>query len=965
MIERRYTLQIHIAGIFFVVVSVLSVLLIVLSYQNSKALNQQLALERTEQNAEQIKQSFQRLVAPVTTSLDMLAVSNFGQEPSTANNRMWLATIDAIMQKNPDVLSIYLGYPDEQSAFVRSTTAPFMRQQFSTPQNSHIMVDVNKANGQQERTYYDANLGYIGGNVNKIDYLPTTRPWYKVAPSDGSIHITDPYFYFFIQRMGITLSRQLANNKGVIAADITLASLSNFLSSLTDSADAQLLLLDHNKNIIAHNGFLSHADAASPDQLLLSLARSPLNDLYAAPELKELTRNVEHTDQTWTLSLVHITFAGGKGLWLAKAIPEDQLIGSALNARNNQIAISALVLLLGTLMVLWASTQIAKPLKALGEETKKIRNLDFSNITLPTSAIAEVRTLSESIGVMADTISGFLDTLHRVSNSSNFNSLLNDIVSHCHHASGADFVLMWTRSTDDHTSLSLTARYPENASDKAINIAEILTESPEISSALECQQFFSFTPSSTDIQRGLFPADLKRVWLLPLNNRESESVGYVLLGFNHHIPEHQEEKIHFMTQFLGFASLIKENWDRVAAQKHLFKSFVELMASAIDTKSPYTGGHCQRVPELTFMLADAASKDTKHFADFTLDEQSQEALYFAAWLHDCGKVTTPEYVVDKATKLETIYNRIHEIRTRFEVLKRDAEISYWKRRSEGEDVTALDHWLRDEHKALDDDFAFIAKHNLGDEFMDSKNVTRLEEIASRTWYRTIDDMQGLSWEEEDRRQRRKDRTLPCKEHVLSNKLEHQIPWLSQQLDTFENWEFKLPVPDLQYNRGELHNLSIQRGTLTNEERFIINDHIIQTIKMLRRLPYPTHLERVPEIAGGHHEKLDGKGYPYGLDETNLSVDARIMAIADIFEALTASDRPYKKAKTLSEAMKILAFMAKDKHVDPKLFRLFIEQKIYLRYAEAFLPQSQQDTVDEQALLAMITPKEKTETAAVT
>ncbi|WP_235869183.1 HD-GYP domain-containing protein [Veronia nyctiphanis] len=197
------------------------------------------------------------------------------------------------------------------------------------------------------------------------------------------------------------------------------------------------------------------------------------------------------------------------------------------------------------------------------------------------------------------------------------------------------------------------------------------------------------------------------------------------------------------------------------------------------------------------------------------------------------------------------------------------------------------------------------------------------------------------------------------EQVLSDKPEQRIPWLPQQSETFENWEFNLKVPELQYNRGELHNLSIQRGTLTAEERFIINDHIIQTIKMLRKLPYQKHLDRVPEIAGGHHEKMDGKGYPYGLDESTLSVDARIMAVADIFEALTASDRPYKKAKTLSEALKILAFMAKDKHIDGQLFRLFIEQKIYLRYAEEFLPPEQHDDVDEAALLKIVsvTPAE--------
>ncbi|MGF1768936.1 HD domain-containing protein [Enterovibrio makurazakiensis] len=965
MTKRRYTLQLHIAGIFFIIVSILSVFLIVMSYQNSKALNEQLAQDRTEQSAERVKLAFQKLVAPVTTALDALAVSEYGQRFHASNDQGWLGTVDAIMKRNPDVLSIYLGHPDENSAFIRSTSAAFMRKQFETPDNSHIMVDINDASGTQLRTYYDSRLKFISRDVNSIKYRPTTRPWFKVAPRDGSIYITDPYFYFFIQRMGITLSRQLPDNSGVIAADITLASLSNFLTDLSDSDDTQLLLLDDNRNIIAHNGFLSNATGDSQNELSNALELSPLNQLYVASELNEITTNVESLDQTWMLNLVRIPFTEERGLWLAKAIPEQQLIGSALDAKNNQIIISALVLLLGTLMVLGASARIAKPLKAIGKETQKIKNLDFANITLPTSPIAEVTALSESIGVMADTISGFLETLHRVSNSSNFDELLKDIVSHCHQASGADYVLMWTTSSENNDSqLSLTASYPEHANKATINVSKLLAESPQMVSALSRQKFFSFTPSSTDIQRGLLPVDLKRAWVLPLNNRDNENVGYVFLGFNQHTPDHQEEKIHFITQFLGFASLIKENWDQVAAQKHLFKSFVELMASAIDTKSPYTGGHCQRVPELTFMLADAVSKDTEHFPDFSLNEHNQEALYFAAWLHDCGKVTTPEYVVDKATKLETIYNRIHEVRTRFEVLKRDAEISYWKQRVGGKEVEALDAWLSNEQKTLDDDFAFIAKCNLGGEFMDTKNITRLEEIASRTWYRTIDDVQGLSWEEEDRRKQRGDIALPSKESVLSDSVDHEIPWLPQQLETFKDWEFKLAVPKLQYNRGELYNLSIQRGTLNDEERFIINDHIIQTIKMLRKLPYPKHLAHVPDIAGGHHEKLDGKGYPYGLDETNLSVDARIMAIADIFEALTASDRPYKKAKTLSEALKILAFMAKDKHVDAKLFRLFIEQKIYLQYAESFLPDSQQDTVDEQALLAMIAPKKATSSAEV-
>nr|WP_232313505.1 HD domain-containing phosphohydrolase [Enterovibrio coralii] len=877
--KRHYTLQIHIAGIFFVVVSALSIILIFLSYHNSKALNEQLASERAVQNAAQIKASFQNLLSPVVTSMDMMATSSFGESVFSANNPQWLSTINAIMTRNPDVLSIYLGYPDESSAFVRSTKPDFMKEQFSTPSNSHIMVDINGSTGRQIRTYYDESLTYIAADTNNIEYAPTTRPWYNVAPDDGSIHVTDPYYYMFIQRMGVTLSRKLPDGSAVLAADITLASLERFLYALIDSPDTQLMLLDDSHRIFAHTGFLpSTSSGANQNVYLEELTKSPLNTLFQTSEWQESNQKVEHQGQTWVLNLMHMNFGSERGLWLAKAIPEKALIGSAIEARNNQIIISVFGLLIGTIMVLWASQKIANPLKQLGRATQRIRQLDFTSVSTPQSNIVEVHELSESVQLMSETIGSFLDTLHRVSNSTNFDALMADIVLHCHQTAEADTVHLWTKPTESPDELVLIAQFPTSIESQKLDISNLLNDSPEISKALECQSFFSFKPSETDIQRNRLPENIKHAWLLPLYNREKACVGYVLLGFNESPSKAQQDKILFIRQFLGFASLIKENWDRVAAQKHLFKSFIEMMASAIDTKSPYTGGHCQRVPELTFMLAEEVNKDKELFPDFNLDEQEKEALHFASWLHDCGKVTTPEYVVDKATKLETIYNRIHEVRTRFEVMKRDAEITYWQKRYEGEDESIWRQWLETKHKQLDDDFAFIAKCNVGGEFMDESNIARLEEISKRTWVRTIDDSLGLSWEEADRRAERGDNVLPCVERVIDDKTDHQIPWLAKQQATFDNWEFSLSIPELQHNRGELYNLSIQRGTLNDEERFIINDHIIQTIKMLKKLPYPQHLQRVPEIAGGHHEKLDGKGYPYGLDETSLAIDARIMRL---------------------------------------------------------------------------------------
>lgn len=373
-------------------------------------------------------------------------------------------------------------------------------------------------------------------------------------------------------------------------------------------------------------------------------------------------------------------------------------------------------------------------------------------------------------------------------------------------------------------------------------------------------------------------------------------------------------------------------------QEELLNSFIKLLADAIDAKSPYTGGHCKRVPEITLLLARAACESTHPpFADFNMDSEQWQELEIASWLHDCGKVTTPEFVVDKATKLETIYDRIHEVRMRFEVLKRDAEIDCLRRMANGLSETECKQELRQQQQALDDDFAFIAECNLGGEYMADEKVERLHLIARRTWLRTIDNSLGISWEEGARMQRTVPESLPVTEPLLADKEEHIIHREDGERFAADNpWSFKLDVPEYKYNRGELYNLSIARGTLSKEDRYKINDHMTQTIMMLEKLPFPKHLRNVPAIAGGHHETMDGKGYPRRLRKDDMSLTARMMAIADIFEALTASDRPYKKAKKLSEALRIMSFMRNDEHIDADLFELFLSSGVYKKYADKYL-----------------------------
>ena len=365
---------------------------------------------------------------------------------------------------------------------------------------------------------------------------------------------------------------------------------------------------------------------------------------------------------------------------------------------------------------------------------------------------------------------------------------------------------------------------------------------------------------------------------VPLKDHEGDVIG-VLQLLNAIDPDTKQvvpfdPGLHGVIEALASqAAVALDNQQLIAAQRKLLDSFIELIASAIDAKSPYTGGHCQRVPALTTMLADEASSSTDpRFADFRLDEDGKYEIHIAALLHDCGKVTTPEYVVDKATKLEAIYNRIHEIRTRFEVVKRDAEITYLRGVVAGGDEAEL-RAERDRRLAqLDEDFTFVAECNLGGEFMAPEKIERVKRIAEVCWQRTLDDRLGLSQDEMLRKEKTPVCALPAEESLLADRPDHIVArGPSDLLPADDSWGFRLQMPSAKYNLGEVYNLCVARGTLTAEERYKINDHVVQTIMMLAQLPFPKHLRQVPEIAGGHHETMVGSGYPRRLTREQMSI----------------------------------------------------------------------------------------------
>ena len=390
---------------------------------------------------------------------------------------------------------------------------------------------------------------------------------------------------------------------------------------------------------------------------------------------------------------------------------------------------------------------------------------------------------------------------------------------------------------------------------------------------------------------------------VPLKNHEGEVIGVLQLinaqmpGSCRVVPFSAADQS-LVESLASQAAIALSNRLLMTQLEELFGSFISLINLAIDEKSPYTGGHCQRVPVLTMLLAEAVV-DTKQgpLASFTMNDNDRYELKIASLLHDCGKVTTPVHVVDKSTKLQTLFDRVHLIDTRFEVLKRDAELNALRQqlalrpcvdpRAEAA-VMATRHTAI---AALDADRDFLRTANIGSERMSDAALQRVREIGSQYVWRNVSGVET---------------------------------------------EF--------LTADEIENLCIRAGTLTVAERDTINHHIVATIKMLEQLPWPKHLKNVPEFAGGHHERMDGKGYPRGLTREQMSVQARVMGIADIFEALTASDRPYKPGMKLSQAMGIMNKLKANGHIDPDLFDIFLQKGIYMRYAEQFLDPWQIDAV---------------------
>jgi HD-GYP domain-containing protein (c-di-GMP phosphodiesterase class II) len=444
-----------------------------------------------------------------------------------------------------------------------------------------------------------------------------------------------------------------------------------------------------------------------------------------------------------------------------------------------------------------------------------------------------------------------------------------------------------------------------------VAIAAAEGEMIHIPDAYACQQYDLSAARSMDQRTGYHT---QSVLTIPMKNHEGELNGVLQLinaTVDGKVSAFSTQQMEWVRSLASLAAVALTNKQLIENMEELFQGIARLIAKAIDEKSPYTGGHCKRVPELTMMLANATHQhNSGPLADFVLTDADRHELSVAGWLHDCGKIATPEYVMDKASKLQTIFDRIELVDAKIEIAKRDFELSLAgplylaSHQQDQAQIALLQQQLAQGLAALDAQREFLRKANIGGEFMDKGDQQQVADCGRQQQICIAGQLQNL----------------------LSD--------------------------------NEIYNLSIARGTLTPEERQIINRHMNITVDMLESLPFPKHLQRVPEFACGHHEKMDGTGYPKGLTKDQMSIPARMMAIADIFEALTASDRPYKDGKPLSECLNIMGRMKENQHLDPDLFDIFIDQKVYLQYAKQFLKPGQLDEIDHSRIPGYLSPEQR-------
>ena len=978
---RFYSLHFSIGALFTTLILVLGATLVLYNFSRHRALALDAAAALFSEVARNAAGAARELYAPVEALVEQSARLNVGGGETLDELPLSIDYFAESLASHRQLDAIYLGFDDGNFFLVRALRGDALTHRLlDAPDDTAFVVQrIERDRFEQPRyltAYHDGDLRQLGLNRDFVTgYDPRQRPWYHDAMGSESTIVTDFYRFFTSGAIGATLARRMQGGGAVIGADIRLETISASLQSPSLPAAARVLLFTEEGEILAYNdaAWLARRSRVAARGKL----RTPQVSDIAQPEVAALferfvggERNgqmtVEGTGGSWFGSVSPIAFGphGASGVHVAILVPESSLLAALHAVRLKSVLLSLSALAIAVALAWWLSASIARSANALARETLLIQRLQLDAPITVRSRVREIDRLARTLGAMKWAIQRFVALSEATAGEQTPERLaalaLEEIGSTCAAANAAVLLISddgerlvrvgERRSVDPDTGGEIEGDYRSDVVALPVAPPRERRLRPDQHAAIHGE---SVVLDDVDTAHGHDTAGYRSrsILAVPMRTHQGRVIGVIHLGnparrVTSPRAAFGRNTVAFVEALASHVAMAFENQRLTEARRESFETLVRLLATAIDAKSPHTGKHCQRVPILCTLLAEAASESTlPPFRDYTLTETGRHELDLASWLHDCGKITTPEHIVDKATKLETVHNRIHEIRTRFEVLWRDAEIEYLRARvaepdaEPGADAQAR-RALEAKRERLREDFAFLAECNLGTEPMSAARARRVREIATRSWLRHFDDALGLSRAERERRAAQAPgngaaaETLPVREPLLADKPFHRVergdgarPWGDNRFG------FDMVVPPHEFDTGEVHNLLVTRGTLTEEERFRINDHVVRTIEMLHALPFPREFARVPGIAGNHHERLDGSGYPRRLGAEALGIEDRIVAIADVFEALTAADRPYRAGRTLDEAIAIVRGMCERGELCGDLFELFVARGLHLAYAE--------------------------------
>jgi len=1046
----QHTIRFTVVSIFILATVITATIAISLQYHFSKNMATESASQLFSLSSKKTQEHLQALDQRAQNVTRMFAKFGDMVDGNKINDSA-VPVFAEMLKSSKDFYAVYIGFANgDFFELINLNASPDIRAQIDasfTDRWVTVVVSGEKNNRKRVFSYLNDDLTVRASREEASDYDASIRPWYIDAKLN-EVHKTAPYMFQHLQAPGQTYSARIPNSDAVLAVDIALSSIDQYLKTqglVHDGAiGKEVYLFQKSGEIISSNQ--ENANKASDEKVAKLVLTQKQKQLIAKTATLKVSNETDWAPIDFSIS------GQPKGYSIETLEIIAQMTGLTFEYTNGftwpELVSSFDKNSIDMLQPVFKTDDNKKR----GIFSNSFVDLPFAIITQPNTAVIShinqlkdktlaipqgwtiIKTIKQhfpKINIVEYPTSKAV--LHAVSMGEVFAGLDNEVIfrytqkqffiDDIQYHSGLKF-------TPTSLSSSLHFMLHESQSDlmTIINLA-IENISNKQKSSLSNKWFTANNKQTIKAKQGVVPYeelialtnnaslygqlvplvvnDAKHfIYLTPTNKSETEFLAIIVPSETIFATSTAKVKLSIIITAICLLLILPVSWlfsspivkpikllavendkiknrqynnvkhiqsnikeiDELAAslvdmslaikehelkQQELMDSFIQLIAQTIDDKSAYTGGHCNRVPELGLMLVDAVVEDEGNFKHFTFKSTDEYREFkIAAWLHDCGKIITPEHIVDKGSKLETIYNRIHEVRMRFEVLWRDAEITYYQAIIEQPDQQqSLQESLLAQQAQLIQDFTFVANANVGGELMANEKIERLQQISQITWQRHFDDTLGLSPVEElhlaehaSQQKLASCATLPVTEQLLSDKAEH-IVTRKQQVACDKKHGIKMTIPEHKANLGELYNLSVARGTLTAEDRYIINEHIIGTIKMLEQLPFPPELANVPKFASTHHETLIGTGYPRKLSAEDLSIPERVLVIADIFEALTAADRPYKKAKPLSVAIDILYKFALDQHIDIDLFELFLSSGTYLAYANKFMNEAQINDVD--------------------